>query len=244
MGSIIKSEWEEHIRFLLLQFPADIQKVAEEASTYFGTDVPVDQVVRIRRKIKSRQDRDVSLWVASSITQKLLQASRERQAKLEAMYTTWHGAEKGIVSVCCKGPVEKWEPTNQPWVHRCLVCNTDCHVKTAMYPEIEKLKMKIIQEMRKESELMVKFAKDLGFTAHEPQKREFHQTTNFVMVGDQKTSEAIPIDVEGAKKLEEMSPVERERVIKKLEKMSQGQEPPVEAEFVSQPKEDPPGEKA
>jgi hypothetical protein len=113
-----------------------------------------------------------------------------------------------------------------------------------MYPEIEKLKMKIIQEMRKESELMVKFAKDLGFTAHEPQKREFHQTTNFVMVGDQKTSEAIPIDVEGAKKLEEMSPVERERVIKKLEKMSQGQEPPVEAEFVSQPKEDPPGEKA
>lgn len=248
MSNIVKRQLEDQIRFLLLQFPSDVGRVASDASEYFGQEITVDQVVRIQRKMKSQQDRDTAMWVASNISQKLFQGIREREAKLEAMFATWAGAEKGCVSVCCGGPVEKKKDVSGNTYHFCLVCCQNAHIRTARYPEIEKLKMQIIREMRKETELMIKFAKDLGFTAkgNEPPKK-VHQHTNFVVVGGGGgggQQGAVPIDAEAAKRLEEMSPTERERIIKSLERMSHGQDPVVDAEFVTEPKEGSSGEEA
>lgn len=240
MGSIVKRQFEDHIRFLLLQYPSDLKRVCQDASEYFGQEITRDQVLRIRRKMKSQQDKDTALWVASNITQQLFQGIRERQAKLEAMFATWAGAEQGMVSVCCRGPVKKMEPMQGEPYFRCLVCEETCNVNTEKYPEVEKLKMKIIQEMRKESELIVKFAKDLGFTNQpDPGNTEKVTNNNFIMVNGQERQHPsrIPIDSEAAQRLQDMSPVERERVIKSIEKMSVAKEPPVDAEFVSKNEE-------
>lgn len=247
MGEIIKRQYEDQIRSLLLQFPSNLSRVAEEASKYFGREIPVEDVVRIRTKMKSQMDRDTALWVASNITQRLFRDVQQRVEKLEAMFATWAGAEQGKVSVCCCGPVEKKTDMSGNTYYFCLVCCTNCHVRTARYPEIEKLKMQIIRELRKETELMLKFAKDLGFTAKGQEPKEVHQHTNFVMVnqGGRELREAVPIDAEAAKRLEDMSPSERERMIKELERMAHGQDPFVDVEFVgTESKEEKVGEEA
>lgn len=222
------------MRSLLLQFPSNLSRVAEEASKYFGRDVSLEEVTKIRTKMKSQMDHDTAFWVASNIVQRLFRSVQQREEKLEAMFATWAGAEQGVVSVCCNGPVEKKTDMAGNTYYFCLVCGNNCHVRTAQYPEIEKLKMRIIQELRKESELMLKFAKDLGFTM-KSEPKEVHQHTNFVMVnnqGGQRSQDSTPIDSQAAKRLEEMSPSERERIIKELERMAQGSDPVVDAEFV------------
>lgn len=247
MGSIVKRQFEDQVRCLLLQFPSSPARVAQEASLYFGREVTVEEVVRVRTKMKAQMDRDTALWVASNITQRLFRSVQQREAKLEAMYEAWAGAEQGMVSVCCCGPVEKkWDMSSNEY-YFCLACCTNCHVRTARYPEIEKLKMQIVRELRKETELMLKFAKDLGFTAKGQEPKEVHQHTNFVMVnqGGHEPREAVPIDAEAAKRLEDMSPSERERMIKELERMAHGQDPVVDAEFVgTESKEEKVGEEA
>ena len=237
-NNIVKRQFEEQIRFLLLQFPLDVNRVAQDASEYFGTDVSIEQVVRIQKKMKSHQDRDTAVWVASNIAQKLFQSVREREAKLEAMFATWAGAEKGRVSVCCRGPVEKKEDMSGNTYYFCLVCCEDCYTRTAHYLEIEKLKIQILRELRKEADLLVKFAKDLGFTVQSQQPKQVEQNTNFFLVNPhanhgQQQQGAVPIDAQAAKRLEEMSPTERERVIKNLEQMAQGKTPIVDTDFVS-----------
>jgi len=245
MGSIVKRQFEDQVRSLLLQFPTSPVRVAQEASKYFGQEVTVEQVLRIRKKMKAQMDRDTAFWVASNIIQKLFRSTQQRQEKLEAMYANWAGAEQGVVSICCGGPVEKKTDMSGNTYYFCLVCCTDCHVRTARYPEIEKLKMQIVRELRKETELMLKFAKDLGFTVKEP--KEVHKHTNFVMVNSPgpEPRRSVPIDAEVAKRLEDMSPSERERMIKGLERMALGQDAAVDTEFVrTKSKEETVGEEA
>lgn len=235
MGEIVKRQYEDQIRSLLLQFPSSLSRVAEEASKYFGREITVEDVVRVRTKMKSQMDRDTALWVASNITQRLFRDVQQRVEKLEAMFATWAGAEQGKVSVCCCGPVEKKTDMSGNTYFFCLVCSTNCHVRTARYPEIEKLKMQIVRELRKETELMLKFAKDLGLTAKGSETpKEVHQHTNFVMVNQQQGGSpgAVPIDAEAAQRLADMSPSERERLIKELERMAHSREPVLDAEFV------------
>ncbi|MHA1289829.1 MAG: hypothetical protein ACTSPB_20815 [Candidatus Thorarchaeota archaeon] len=236
MGSIVKREFEEHVRYLLLRFPRDLKRVAKEAGEYVGRLVPVEEVVRIRKRFKAHQDKDVSLWVACNLSREILQSSHQRKAKLDAMYEMWDGKEEVEVSLCCKAPVQKLEPMQGAPYFRCLKCDETCSIKVVKDLSLERLKMDILREMRTESELLLRFAKEMGFTASEGPPQQITKNTNFVLVGNSNKSSqsSVSVDAEVAQKIDDMSPVERERVIKQLEKMSEVATPPVDVEFVGQ----------
>jgi len=223
MGNIVKLKLEEHIRFLLLRYPQNLDRVAEEASNYAGTDVPVSVVNKILVKFKTKQDRDVKYWVACNLAQEVLRQSMSRQAKLEAIYTHWDGKEEPLVSACCEFPVDKHETIEGNIYYRCLKCNNTCNVAKAKNLDLENLKLRLIKDMRLESEHLMKFAKEMGFIAEsgEPTSKG---DKNYIFVNQQQNNpplSGIPVESSIAKKAEEMTPMEREKLIHQLTNLAQ-----------------------
>lgn len=223
MSNIVKLRLEEKIRFLLLRFSNNLDRVAEEASKYAGTNIPVEVVAKISKKFREKQDKDIKFWVACSMAQEVLRGAMERQAKLEAMYQCWDGKEEDWASSCCSAPVQEYVPnggTGVPY-YRCLQCENTCNRIRKNHLELEHLKLRILNDMRRESTFLVKAAKDLGFVT-EKDPTPVTNNKNFILVNNQANQESpqpIPIDAEAAKRVENMSPAEREKLIRKLDKM-------------------------
>jgi phenylacetate-coenzyme A ligase PaaK-like adenylate-forming protein len=84
--------------------------------------------------------------------------------------------------------------------------------------------------MRQESEHLMKFAKDMGFVANQPQEPSIKNQNYLIVNAPSEKARSIPIQSEIAKGAEQLSPMEREKLIHQL----QGQlEKAVETEFVS-----------
>jgi len=227
MGAIQKASFVEHVRYLLLRYPKNFIRVAEEASKFVGREVPVEEVQKIYAKFKKSQDRDVSYWVACNLAKDILQGSMERQAKLEHMFETWDGRELAEVSLCCMAPVEHIQMGGNEYF-RCLKCNETCNVQTLSVLELENLKMKILKQMRDESVHLIKMAKEMGFTTNGPKVVEKNQ--QFIYVDKRENPKPQHIDAEMGEDLENMSPMEREAVLKRLEKLNSGEISDVEFE--------------
>jgi hypothetical protein len=103
--------------------------------------------------------------------------------------------------------------------------------------DVEKLKIRLIKEMRQESSHLIKFAKDMGFVATEKQEGQ-PKNNNFIFVGSQTQRNAagkseVDISPEKAKQIENMDPMERERLRHKLEDMLvEAEKSEIEAEFI------------
>lgn len=233
MNSIQKTTYEEHVRYLLLRFPKNLMRVAEEASKFVNREVSIEEVKRIYDKFKKSQSKDINYWVACNLAQEILQGSLERNAKLEAMYQTWDGREIAEASICCNAPVEHIEMGGNSY-YRCLACNETCNIKTLSFLDLEELKMKILKQMREESSFLIKMAKEMGFTTGAPKIVEKNQQFIYVDQRKDKVAEPVNIDASVGKDLENMSPMEREAVLKRLEKMQANE---IEAEFEGKGKE-------
>ena len=216
-NTLQKHNYEDYVRFLILRYPKDLKRVSKEASTYFGQSIPVSEVERILQRFAKQQNRDVNLWVAVNLSREILLGSQQRQAKLEAMYSVWDGRENSLVSLCCGAPVEELEDSGPDFSFRCLKCNRLCNAEVLDHLELERLKIKIIQEMREESLHLIQFAEKMGFTAQQPVPVTKNQ--NFILVDNRTPGKdaPIPIDAQTGHQIENMSPMEREGLIKRLE---------------------------
>jgi hypothetical protein len=179
-------------------------------------------VMKIKRRFRQKQDKDVRFWVSCSMSQLMIQGTQERLAKLEAIYEHWDGLEDMRVSTCCGYPTEEHEDMAHNKYYRCLRCHQTCKITTTHQQDVEKLKIKLVQEMRKESEHIMKYAKTMGFTPNAGESENpavVHK--NFVYVdakqGDSKGPVQLPISAEEAKRVEEMEPMERTQLTRKLE---------------------------
>lgn len=221
-GNIVRLRLEEKIRFLLMKYPMNLERVSQEASEYAGTFVSLDVVNRVLKKFKARQDKDTKYWLACSMAQELIHSSQSRQAKLEDMFSRWEGKEEVIVSSCCSYPVQKIEPMQGEPYYRCLKCDHTCNVVPKNKLELENLKLRIIRELRSESAFLISAAKTLGFTNLE-REQPAPVNNNYVFVGRNETEDPkrkeVAIDSEMAKKADDMSAMEREKLIHKLEGM-------------------------
>lgn len=223
-NDLVKLNYEDHIRFLILRYPQDSIKVAEEASKLVGTTITVEEVTRIKQKMKRTLDRDIAARVAFNLAQQIIQGSMERSAKLEAMFQLWDGKDVAFESVCCLAPaVEHPGYMGTTSYYTCAKCGTTCGVKVVRDEALQKLKIKIIQEMREEAEHMMRFAKQMGFTAPQEPAQVINNRNQFLVVGQQQNNTVngpVQIDARMAEKVENMSPVERERLIHELQKMA------------------------
>lgn len=211
-----KRSYEDHIRFLLLRYPNNLKRVAEEASKYFDQEISTVEIGRILQKFTKQQNRDVNLWVACNLAKEILLGAQQRAAKLEAMFQTWAGKEESLRSLCCKAPVSEHILSGNHY-YRCLKCDTTCNVESTNHLELEGLKITLIQEMREESLHLIQFAEKMGFTAQPPAPVTKNQ--NFILVDNRKAEgkEAVPIDAEMGRQIENVHPMEREHIIKRLE---------------------------
>lgn len=223
MGSIQRINYEDQVRFLILRYPHDLQKVVEAASKLMGVEIPLEEVVRIKQRFKRTLDKDVAARIAANLAQQVIQGSMERCAKLEAMFQMWDGKDVALESLCCLAPVEEHGLGGNVY-HICLKCNTNCGVKVIRDEALQKLKIKLLQEMRAESEHLILFAKQMGFTAPQEPAQVVNNRNSFLIVGQQQNntqvSEPVQIDVRMAQKVENMSPVEREHLIHDLQRMA------------------------
>jgi hypothetical protein len=239
--NIQKLNWEEQVRFLILRYPQDMKKVAEKASEIFNCDISVEEVVRIKQRFKRTMDKDVAVQVAANLSRQIVQGSQERCAKLEAMFQLWDGKDEAMESVCCEAPVvEHGLGGNIYYV--CAKCSINCGVRVVRNEALQKLKIKLIQEMRAESDHLINFAKQMGFTAPQESAPVVNQK-NFLIVGQQQNNQVttgpVQIDARIAQKVDDMSPVEREHLIHDLRKLAEGA---TEATFESSEKSTPNGE--
>ena len=236
--SIQKLNYEDHIRFLILQYPGDLQRVAEKASERVGTEVTIEEVTRIKQRMKRTMDRDVAARVAANLAQQVIQGSMERCAKLEAMFQMWDGKDISMKSLCCSAPaIEHPGAYGSTSYYTCAKCETTCGVTVVRDEALQKLKIKLIQEMRAESEHLIAFAKSMGFTAPQEPATVVNQRNNFLLVGRQQNNQVngpVQIDAGVAKQVEDMSPVEREHLIHDLKKMAEQATAPIDAQFESQ----------
>jgi len=222
MGSIQKLNYEDQVRFLILRYPHDARKVAEEATKMLNCEITTEEVIRIQQKFKRTLDKDIAARVAANLAQQIVQGSMERCAKLEAMFQMWDGKDEALESVCCSAPVEEHGLSGNIY-HICLKCNTNCGVRVVRDEALQKLKIKLLQEMRAESEHLITFAKQMGFTVPQEPAPIINQKTNFLIVGQQQNTQVngpVKIDAGVAKKVEDMTPVEREHLIHDLQKMA------------------------
>gem|GEM_PF-6422058 len=92
--------------------------------------------------------------------------------------------------------------------------------------------MQIIQEMREESLHLMQFAEKMGFVVKSPVPVTKNQ--NFILVDNRASGKEapIPIDTQTCHQIENMAPMEREGLIKRLEGLVSN-ESTVEATFES-----------
>lgn len=217
---ISKKSFEDQVRFLILRYPVNLIKVAEEASKFVGRPVPLNEIERIYQKFRKSQNKDVNLWVACNLSQEILYGSQQRLAKLEAMFQQWDGREVAKSSLCCGAPVSE-HYIGESHYYRCLKCDTTCNVQEIRRLELEKLKLAILKDIRTENLFLMKFAKDMGFTGKQPET--VTKNSNYVFVQTNQAQQAgasVPIDASVGQKIDNMSPMERERFIKSLEKLA------------------------
>lgn len=217
--------YEDNIRFLILRYPHNATKVAEEATKILNAEITVEEVLRIQARFKRTMDRDVGLRVAANLAQHVIQGSMERCAKLEAMFQLWDGKDVAMESLCCQAPViEHPGLDGASDYYVCAKCGTTCGTRTTRDEALQKLKIKLLQEMRAESEHLITFAKQMGFTVPQEPAPIVNNKNNFLIVGQQQNTQVNgPAQIDGrmAQKVESMSPVERERLIHDLQKMAE-----------------------
>lgn len=229
--NIQKLNYEDRVRFLLLRYPQDPIKVAEEASKLMNTEVTVEEVTRIKKRMQRTLDRDIAARVAANLAQQIIQGSMERCAKLEAMFQMWDGKDIAVESVCCAAPaIEHPGEFGTSSYYTCAKCSTNCGIRVVRDEALQKLKIKLLQEMRAESEHLIAFAKQMGFTAPQELPPVVNQK-NFLIVGQQQNNQMtgpVQIDSHMAQKVEDMSPVEREHLIHDLRNMADQATAPVQ----------------
>lgn len=164
-NNITNLNLEEKIRFFLLRYGQDLNKVKAAAEEYAGREVTVSVIKKVLKRFRQAQTNEVAYWIACNVAQEVIQGSFERQSKLEVMYKTWEGKENAEVSSCCKFPVRIVVEPGLDDVFTCLKCNKETNKIILQKLDLEDLKMRIIKEMRKEGEHLLKFAKQMGFNA-------------------------------------------------------------------------------
>lgn len=224
--NLAKINWEDQVRFLILRYPHDMLKVAESASALMNTTVTVEEVNRIKQRMKRTLDRDIAARVAANLAQHIIQGSMERCAKLEAMFQMWDGKDVAVESLCCSAPaIEHPGAFGTTGYYTCAKCETNCGTRIIRDETLQKLKIKLLQEMRAESEHLIAFAKQMGFTSTQDGPTQVVNNKNqFLIVGQQQNTQMsgpVQIDSRMAKKVDEMSPVEREHLIQDLQKMAE-----------------------
>lgn len=213
-GSIEKFKLEEKIRLSFLKHRGNLQLVSEECNANY------EYVKKICNKIKKRQQRDVSLWVSSTIAEYLLSGSEQRKSYLIEALNKELGRLDSKISMCCRSPVNinLWEGQEH---YICQKCNNDCVLIVEESVNMS-LVLKLIKQLKDEDALVCEFVTKLGFTNKENEQPQIvNKTTNYNVAMGVLSNE----DQKLLQKASDLDPRTRESLRKNIEKQM------IDAEF-------------
>lgn len=199
---IQKFRLEEKIRFSYFKHLGDVVAVADEL------ELDLAFVKKICGKIKKKCDRDVNYFVASNITGYILMGFHQRTQYYREWLNYFRDKKKARISLCCKAPVREHEWDGETH-YICLKCEKDCGTKIVDNLEIFDAEMRVLEELRIESEKLVEASDKMGYTLKEaPQVTKVTQY-NIGLSGEMK---------EVASSVKDLRPTDRRKLITSIEK--------------------------
>lgn len=190
----------EAIKKSYLKHRGNIVKVSDELG------LPLDYIKRQVKKLEKADSDIVSVLIADNLTDYILLGYRSRVEYLTSMLEKLDNRDQVLVSVCCNECVEE---TSEGY--KCLKCGNLCKVKIADRKTIFELKRRILEQLREEDRILIEFAEKMGYTFKQPEPKEEHKHIHYELKIED-------VDGETVRKLQEIGPMERERIIKELEK--------------------------
>ena len=203
----------EKIKLSYLKHRGDVLRVSEELG------IPLEYVKKVVNKIKKQEERDVRVLISHTIAQQILLGYQSRVKNYMDMLAKLENRDQVIVSLCCRAPV-KVEIRNGRRVDVCMKCNKECNVEIVDKVTLYRIKKELLEQLREEDRLLVDFAEKMGYTSKEevPQTVVYNRQNIAVITG------AKGVDREVAGQLEQLSPRDREILIKELEKKIEEEE--------------------
>jgi len=224
-NSIQKYNLEDNIRFYYFRYRGVISKIVEGLSKlpgYENTNIDPVYVQKIIKKFKKQRKNDIGIHVCYNFMEYLHMGVQERLCRYQQWLDELEGKSEILVSACHKVPVgEIRNDLDEIVGYRCLELKCGCITPTVLLENIGiyDLRMKILDEMRKDENLLLKAIKDLGFSVAEPQNITKINQYNFNSGSNSKQIDRIyKEDQKLLQGIDGMDPRSREKMIKNLEK--------------------------
>lgn len=201
--NVEKFKLEEKIRVSNLKHRGNVIAIIDD------TNLPAEFICKTLDKLKKRKERNVDVLVSEMVMTHLLDGYGQRTHLLMEMLKSLDGKDRTYVSVCCSSVC-----TYVNGVCTCCSCNKPCEVKAVDKLNIYEIRQKTIEMLRMEDEALVKFAHTMGYTNYQGPSTLIKQN-NLVISrnGGGKVIEDSGI----VKDMDNMLPVDREKMIKSLE---------------------------
>jgi len=223
-SSLQKYSLESNIRFFYFRYRGDIAKIVENLKKLPGyQDANIDPIYveKVIKKFKRQRKNDWNLNTCYTFMEYLHMGAQERLARYQEWLDKLENASEIRVSSCHRAPVGQRE-TEEGLEYVCLQpgCGKPCETMLLQEPGIYDLRLKILEEMRKDEELLLKAIKDLGFSANPPE--EVKRITNYNLIthveSPSHSKKVNAKEVEIIEDTKDFTPIMREKLIKDIEK--------------------------
>jgi len=201
--NIEKFKAEEKTRLCLMKHRGNVSLAGREL------DIPVEFVKKVAHRMKEKCTRDVSYFIATNLMQHILLGYQQRVSYLEECLRILRGKEESLISSCCSFPVKRRGRTRI--TYECLKCGKPCSVTIIDKNEIYNLKFRVIEMLREEDRALVDFADKMGYTNKDYTPASTVKQNILVM-------NKPDLDSSVAEDLQNLRPMDREKVRKRLEK--------------------------
>lgn len=216
MSNIEKIKLMERLKISYLKNRGDALAVSDEMN------LPLDFVRKAVAKFKKREELDVRVLIADTIMQHVLLGHKSRVEHYKQMIRDIDREETVFFSRCCNFPASKHSDSFDGDHYRCNSCGAKTQAYPLYYEERQRWKHRALKELREEDAAIVEFGNKMGYTEQKEQVtfknyQYFGQNIN-VPPQHGPGPNAVPIDPQLAMELSQMSPMDREKIRKAIEK--------------------------
>jgi len=158
MMNLTKAQLEDKIRLLYHKHRGNVAAVAAEA------ELDDKYVQSICRKIKKKMSIDVNERIAGTLMQHMFEGNAQRLYHINKTLEQMENIAITVVSSCCKANIETIEADGKMY-YVCTKCQDNCVPITKTDKSAYGMMMTAVDALRKEDELLIKFAEKMGYIA-------------------------------------------------------------------------------
>lgn len=208
MSNIEEYKTEETIRLSYFRNRGNLAAVLKEVN------LPADYVKKTVVKIKKSEDWKVSRLIADTISKELLLGRESRITHWMETLKELQDSRVKRSSTCCYWRVRVLEPIGGVERFECLKCGKETDIHFYLDEDTLQKKMSALEALRREDEMLGKFAVSMGWVENEEAKTVIKQQNNFVVVPNANGQ----VDEKTARDIKALRPMEQEALRLQIEK--------------------------